>query len=95
MTVVSMSNQEFSRLQVLLDVKSGRLRIEDAAQLIGLKRRQVFRLLKGIREDGPAGLISTEVALATVGCRLHTENWQWRLFVNDMRTLDRRWRLRS
>jgi len=58
MTVVSMSNQEFSRLQVLLDVQSGRLRIEDAAQLIGLKRRQVFRLLKGIREDGPAGLIS-------------------------------------
>ncbi len=58
MTVVSMSNQEFSRLQVLLDVEAGRLRIEDAAQLIGLKRRQVFRLLKGIRKDGPAGLIS-------------------------------------
>jgi hypothetical protein len=33
MTVVSMSNQEFSRLQVLLDVQAGRLRIEDAAQL--------------------------------------------------------------
>jgi hypothetical protein len=58
MTVVSMSNQEFSRLQVLLDVQSGRLRIEDAAQLIGLRRRQIFRLLKGIRKDGPAGLIS-------------------------------------
>jgi Winged helix-turn helix len=58
MTVVSMSDQEFSRLQVLLDVQSGRLRIEDAAQLLGLRRRQVFRLLKGVREDGPAGLIS-------------------------------------
>jgi hypothetical protein len=58
MTVVSMSNQEFSRLQVLLDVQSGRLRIEDAAQLIGLGRRQIFRLLKGVRETGPAGLIS-------------------------------------
>jgi hypothetical protein len=46
MTVVSMSKQEFSRLQVLLDVQTGRLRIEDAAQLIGLGRRQVFRLLK-------------------------------------------------
>ena len=34
------------------------MRIEDAAQLIGLGRRQVFRLLKGIRKDGPAGLIS-------------------------------------
>jgi hypothetical protein len=28
MTVVSMSKQEFSRLQVLLDVQSGRLRLE-------------------------------------------------------------------
>jgi hypothetical protein len=58
MTVVSMSNQEFSRLQVLLDVQPGRLWIEDVAQLVGLGRRQVFRLLKGIRESGPAGLIS-------------------------------------
>ena len=58
MTVISMSTQEFSRLQVLLDVQTGRLRIEDAARLIGLGRRQVFRLLKGIRKDGPAGLIS-------------------------------------
>jgi len=58
MTVVSMSAQEFSRLQVLLDVQSGRLRVEDAAQLIGLGRRQIFRLLKDIRSSGPAGLIS-------------------------------------
>jgi Winged helix-turn helix len=58
MTVVSMSAQEFTRLQVLLDVQSGRLRVEDAAQLIGLGRRQVFRLLKDIRASGPAGLIS-------------------------------------
>jgi hypothetical protein len=58
MTVVTMSGQEFSRLQALMDVRSGRLRVEDAAQLMGLGRRQVFRLLKGVREDGPAGLIS-------------------------------------
>ncbi len=58
MTVVSMSTQEFTRLQVLLDVQSGRLRVEDATQLIGLGRRQVFRLLKDIRVSGPAGLIS-------------------------------------
>jgi hypothetical protein len=58
MTVVSMSDQEFSRLQVLLDVQAVRLRIEDAAQLMGLGRRQIFRLLKGFREAGPAGLIS-------------------------------------
>lgn len=47
MTVVSMSNQEFLRLQFLLDVEAGRFRIEDAAQLIGLGCPHVFRVLKG------------------------------------------------
>ncbi len=61
MTVMSMSTQEFSRLQVLLDVQSGRMRIEDAAQLLGVGRRQVFRLLKGIRKDGAAGLDDTRL----------------------------------
>ena len=50
MTVVSMNTREFSRLQVLLDVQ--------AAQLIGLGRRQVFKLLEGLRAFGPSGLIS-------------------------------------
>ena len=45
--VVSMSKQEFSRLEVLLRVQSGRLRVSDACVLIGLQRRQVFRLLRG------------------------------------------------
>jgi hypothetical protein len=38
-----MSKQEFSRLDVLLRVQSGRLRVSDAGVLIGLQRRQVFR----------------------------------------------------
>ena len=42
MAVVSMSEQEFSRLEVLLRVQSGRLRVSDAWALIGLRRRQVF-----------------------------------------------------
>ncbi len=60
MTVVSMSKREFSRLAVLLDVQGGRVRVEDACGLIGLKRRQVFRLLKGLREAGAAGLVSKQ-----------------------------------
>jgi len=48
MAVVSMSTQEFSWLQVLLDVQAGRLRIEDSAQLIGLGRRQVFRFVEDL-----------------------------------------------
>ena len=40
MLVVSMSKQEFDRLEVLLRVQSGRLRVADASVLIGLQRRQ-------------------------------------------------------
>jgi hypothetical protein len=53
-----MSKQEFSRLDVLLRVRSGRLRVSDACVLIGLQRRQVFRLLRGLEQDGPASLLS-------------------------------------
>ena len=49
MAVVSMSKQEFSRLDVLLRVQSGHLRVGDACALIGLQRRQVFRLLRGLK----------------------------------------------
>jgi hypothetical protein len=56
--VLSMSKQEFSRLDVLLRVQSGRLRVSDACVLIGLRRRQVFRLLRGLKQDGAASLLS-------------------------------------
>jgi hypothetical protein len=58
MTVLSMSKQEFNRLEVLLRVQSGRLRVVDACGLMGLHRRQVFRLLRGLKHDGPPSLLS-------------------------------------
>ena len=58
MTVVSMSKQEFSRLEMLLRVQSGRLRTSDGCALIGLRRRQVFRLLRGLKQDGATSLLS-------------------------------------
>src|SRR6202790_3471525 len=58
MAEVSMSNQEFTRLAARLRVRPGRLRISDACALIGLRRRQVFRLLRGLKEDGAASLLS-------------------------------------
>jgi hypothetical protein len=58
MAMVSMSKQEFSRLEVLLRVQSGRLRASDACALIGLLRRQVFRLLRGVKQDGATSLLS-------------------------------------
>jgi hypothetical protein len=56
--VLSMSKQEFSRLDVLLRVQSGRLRVSDTCVLIGLQRRQVFRLLRGVKQDGATSLLS-------------------------------------
>ena len=58
MTVVSMSNKEFSRLGVLLEIEAGRVTVENACALLGLRRRQVFRLLAGLREHGAASLVS-------------------------------------
>jgi hypothetical protein len=53
-----MSDGELSRLEVLRDLDRKRLTTKAAAQLLGLERRQVFRLLKAYRTKGPAGLIS-------------------------------------
>src|SRR3954467_9142667 len=58
MAVLSMSKQEFSRLEVLLRVQSGQLRVADACALIGLHRRQVFRLLRNLKQDGATSLLS-------------------------------------
>jgi hypothetical protein len=53
-----MSDGELSRLEVLRDMDQRRLTTEAAAQLLGLERRQVFRLLKTYRSEGATGLIS-------------------------------------
>ena len=58
MSVVSMSDGEFGRFSVLSEVRSGRLRVSDACELLGLKRRQVFRLLARLKVDGASGVVS-------------------------------------
>ena len=58
MTVRLMSDGELARLEVLRDLDRCRLTTAAAAQLLGLERRQVFRLLKAYRTEGPDGLIS-------------------------------------
>ena len=56
--MVSMSKREFDRLEVLTDVRAGRVRVADACTVLDLRRRQLFRLLKGMREDGAVSLVS-------------------------------------
>jgi transposase len=57
MTVIAMSRTELSRLRVMIDLADGRTRVEDAAALMGLQRRQVYRLLEAFRAHGPDALI--------------------------------------
>jgi Homeodomain-like domain len=57
-TVLLMSDGELSRLEVLRDLDQRRLTTAAAGQLLGLERRQVFRLLKAYRTEGASGLIS-------------------------------------
>jgi hypothetical protein len=43
MTVITMSRNELTRLRVLIDVADGRVSVADAAGLIRVGRRQVYR----------------------------------------------------
>jgi transposase len=58
MTVITMSRTELTRLRVLIDVADGRLSVADATGLIGVGRRQTYRLLEAFRAHGADGLIS-------------------------------------
>ena len=58
MAVLSVSDGELRRLEVLRDVDRNGLPMRAAAQLLGRSERQVYRLLKAFRRDGAAGLIS-------------------------------------
>ncbi|MAY44410.1 MAG: ISNCY family transposase [Rhodobacteraceae bacterium] len=53
---VLMSERDLNRVEVLSQVDDGRLTVEDGAVMLALSRRQVFRLLKGLRSDGVASI---------------------------------------
>ena len=58
MTVIQVSQREFSRLRVMIDVLDGRLTVSAAGDLMGIGRRQVFRLRRAFQTDGALGLLS-------------------------------------
>ena len=58
MTVIAMSRAEIDRMSVLRDLAEDRIRVSEAATLMGLGRRQVLRLAKAYRQHGPAALVS-------------------------------------
>jgi hypothetical protein len=58
MTVLSMSRTEIDRVHVLKDLLAERIRTREAAQLLCVTPRQVFRLLQAYHVGGPAALVS-------------------------------------
>jgi hypothetical protein len=57
-TVICMSRQEIDRVSVLRDLDERRTTVAQAATLMQLTRRQVFRLAKAFRACGPEALVS-------------------------------------
>ena len=53
---VIMSERELNRVEVLAQVDDGRLTVGNAANILDLTRRQVFRLLKRYRQDGASAI---------------------------------------
>ena len=58
MTVIGMSRPEIDRVHILRDVVAERITVREAAQLLRITRRQLFRLLKAYQTDGPTALVS-------------------------------------
>ncbi len=53
---VMMSERELNRVEVLTQIDDGRLTVDNAANLLDLTRRQIFRLLKRYRQDGASAI---------------------------------------
>ncbi len=58
MTVIRVSQQELERLKVLVELGDGCLGIDAAATLLGVGRRQLFRLQSAFQSQGAKGLVS-------------------------------------
>jgi len=58
MTVIAMSRTEIDRMSVLQDLAASRIKMTEAASLMRLGRRQVFRLAKAYAQRGPGALVS-------------------------------------
>jgi transposase len=77
MAVLGMSHGELSCFDTLMRVERDELCVTDAAALLGLKRRQVYRLVDRLREDGAEGLISRK--RSRPGNRRHSDGLRDRI----------------
>lgn len=68
---VMMSECELNRVEILAQVDVARLSVDNAANMLALTRRQVFRLLKRYRPND-ASAIRTKLRGCAPNNRIHT-----------------------
>ena len=55
--ILTMSQKELYRLQIIKKIESKELIVEEGASLMGISPRQTYRILKKIKEEGSKGII--------------------------------------
>lgn len=79
--MITMSQKELHRLELIQKIRDERLSVVQAAELLGLSRSQVHRLLQAYDRDGPAGLAGHAALTAAVwagfvpAVTLHSSIW--------------------
>ncbi|MCI0617851.1 helix-turn-helix domain-containing protein, partial [bacterium] len=53
---IRLTTREIDRLKILHQVKQGKLTRKQAAEMLGISRRHVIRLLRRIRKEGDRGI---------------------------------------
>ena len=83
-------------MSVLQDLATSRIKIAEAATLMGLGRRQVFRLAKAYAQRGPAALVSRKRGQPSDRCyAADLRDAAIGVVRERSRTLARPWRQRS
>ena len=59
--VISLTREQHIRLDVINKANAGFITVREAAEKLGLSERQIQRLKKEVREDGPAALIHKNI----------------------------------
>ena len=55
--ILTMSQKEIDRLQIIKKIETKEIKVEQGAELIGISPRQTYRVLKKVKEEGSKGII--------------------------------------
>jgi transposase len=55
--ILTMSQKEIDRLQIIKKIEGKEIKVEEGAQIIGISSRQTYRVLKRVKEEGSRGII--------------------------------------